>query len=432
MKKILIVSETIFSDRLFKTLGLAEATKFSVSFISSEKLFNLELDYFRTSQRPLSLRVIKLLKLIHKYVAPHGSDNSSLKDHFKIDSKNWSFLKVKLLQFLIFAYSHSGLIRDMSIFFLYNLTPSISEEFEQSIEEFDSVFFFSTGNLKQFLLLPIYKHFKKRDLFTFCYIQSWDNPTSKGYALFRPDHTFTWTELMRKELVQYMDFKLEKTSAIGTPIFKNRKLDKNKNKHILFATKSPKTYPHNSEVAEIIAKTIHNKDIEFTVRIHPLAISQNFLSESERIIELSQRYNFNILMPVAKSNILLNQDYDEDVEKNFIKSTLFISVFSTMNLESAHAGIETLNIDFDGIDANKFSSRQDISYDRRQVHNQRALKYNYIKNIKSKDELVSAVNQHILADLEKDEPFREELIRNECSPFFKKKDLENNIIKFIV
>ena len=93
--------------------------------------------------------------------------------------------------------------------------------------------------------------------------------------------------------------------------------------------------------------------------------------------------------------------------------------------------IETLNIDFDGNESDKFSYRQSIYFDRRQIHNRRALSYGFIKNIKNKNELVSAINQHIINGMDKNNLSRRELVKNECEPTFEKQNLEFTIHKLI-
>ena len=46
MKKVLVISETIFSDRLFKTLGLQSSSMFKSTLISSTQLNDIEKKYF--------------------------------------------------------------------------------------------------------------------------------------------------------------------------------------------------------------------------------------------------------------------------------------------------------------------------------------------------------------------------------------------------
>ena len=127
----------------------------------------------------------------------------------------------------------------------------------------------------------------------------------------------------------------------------------------------------------------------------------------------------------------LDEEYEKIAESSFYDATLFISVFSTMNLEAAFTNIETLNIDFDGSESDKFSYRQSIHFDRRQIHNKRALSYGFIKNIKNESELVSAINKHIIKGMDKNNLFQRELVKNECEPAFEKQNLEFTIDKLI-
>ena len=437
MKKVLVISETIFSDRLFKTLGLQSSSMFKSTLISSTQLNDIEKKYFvqinQNKSNFYKFTIIKFLSTIHKYVSPLNINRTSLNDHLEIDSQNWSFTKKALFRCIIYLFILFKPVRKISLILLKRFSPKLDEEFENYLDKFDAVFFFSLGNLKQTLILPIYKYFNKKKLPSICYIQSWDNPSTKGYTLIKPTITLTWTELMRKELVQYMDFNFNETKSVGTPIFANgnKKTKNSRKKHILFATKSPKTYPHNFEISKIIAKAIKNEDINYTVRIHPLAVSQSFINERDKIIELSKNYGFNVLVPSSSSKILLNEEYETLSKNIFYDASLFISVFSTMNLEAAFMNIETLNIDFDGNESDKFSYRQSIYFDRRQIHNRRALSYGFIKNIKNENELVSAINQHIINGMDKNNLSRRELVKNECEPTFEKQNLEFTIHKLI-
>ena len=225
MKKVLVISETIFSDRLFITLGLKSSSMFETTLISSTQLNDIEKKYFvqinQNKSNFYKFKIIKFLIAIHKYVSPLNTNRTSLNDHLEIDSQKWSFTKKALFRTITYLFILFQPIRRMSLILLKMFSPKLDEEFENYLDQFDAVFFFSLGNLKQTLILPIYKYFNKKKLPSICYIQSWDNPSTKGYTVIDPTITLTWTELMRKELVQYMDFNFNETQSVGTPIFAN-------------------------------------------------------------------------------------------------------------------------------------------------------------------------------------------------------------------
>ncbi len=433
MKKILVISETIFSDRLYDTLGFDELSKLEIDLMSSDEINLLQERYIENIKKKIISRflfkIFRFIRLIHRYVVPYGQMNSSASDHLKIDTNEWHWTKKNILKAFIFIYSRIGLCRRLSLYLLKILVPKIDKDLEVRLSNYDKVFFFSLGNLKPFFVVPLHNFFKKRNIKTICYIQSWDNPSTKGYALFKPDIILTWTELMRNEIKNYMDYPIKKTYAVGSPLFKDHKLDENRNESILFATKSPKTYPHNSFISEMIAIEAKKNNIDFTVRIHPLAITQKFINESDKILKLSKKYGFKVLLPNIDSNKnLLNKDYDKIANDSFYESTLFISVFSTMNLESVNLGINTINIDFQDEERKDISPRMDIKYDRRQVHNARALSYGCIRNVRSRTELIVAIKDHLLSKKYSTDVKREFFIQNECLPLYDKSVLESFLI----
>jgi len=120
-------------------------------------------------------------------------------------------------------------------------------------------------------------------------ILSWDNTTTHGMAAAAPDQVIAWTDNMRKELIELHDIPAERIFVGGVAhfdhyykedTFKTKielcdylKIDPNK-KLLFFVTKSPSSYPWNSEIAEIILRAIQEKrinpDCQLLVRIHPL------------------------------------------------------------------------------------------------------------------------------------------------------------------
>ena len=293
MKRILVVCETIFSDRLASTLGLRDFHNLKVDVMHSSEINKLQNLYLKETQRNIlsrsKFKLVKFIRLIHRYVAPFGIPNQSLMDHLEIDSINWRSSKKKTVKLIIKIYERFKFVRRFSIFTLTIIMPRISKDMQNKLCIYDGVFFFSLGNLKPFYVAPLHNFCKKKKIKTFCYIQSWDNPSTKGYALYNPDIILTWTNLMQHELRDYMDFPIERTHSVGSPLFIEDKLDININQHILFATKRPKTFPHKAYISEIIAKEAKKLDVRFSVRIHPWSVSQKNIDESKDIINVSKK-----------------------------------------------------------------------------------------------------------------------------------------------
>ena len=75
-----------------------------------------------------------------------------------------------------------------------------------------------------------------------------------------------------------------------------------------------------------------------------------------------------------KNDILLTEEYDQISRDTFLKSSIFISIFSTMNIESIFYDIPTINISYDYRE-DGHSQRQDIRIDANQIHNKRSLSF---------------------------------------------------------
>ena len=102
-----------------------------------------------------------------------------------------------------------------------------------------------------------------------------------------------------------------------------------------------------------------------------------------------------------------------------------------MNLESINQGINTINIDFQDDNKTDISPRMNIIYDRRQVHNIRALSYGCISNARTPDELVSLINNNIMSENDDKVIRKKDFINNECRPIYRKATLEELINTYI-
>ena len=142
---------------------------------------------------------------------------------------------------------------------LFFIPKDIARDIFPKLTEFN-VIVFSVGNLKSLSVLSFIgasKKFKGTKSFTF--IQSWDNPSTKGYGSLRTDFFLTWTELMREEIKLYQDIPSENSIAVGSPSLLPKK--------ILEKINYQSSYNHSdkqkiiSTLKEIFAESDnHNKD----------------------------------------------------------------------------------------------------------------------------------------------------------------------------
>jgi len=289
---------------------------------------------------------------------------------------------------------------------------------------------------------------KKLKINNFTAILSWDNTTTRGYPAALPNFIFSWTEIMKKELIEFSDCEKDKIDVSGVPHFDNyfskeNIIQKNffykkfgieeKKKIILFITKGPSTYQYNPNICEIIAKAIQEKNIQnchLITRIHPLFYKinlENGKSEFDEGLnifsELEKKYdNLSINYPEITS---LKQNYEmHKNEQIFFQNLIYhsdviVNIYSTVNIEGAIFNKPLINIDFDNLKAmyrwNKKYERQSIEIDRNLDHNQRIIKTDGVKNVSNEEELISSINFY-LKNPESDKDKRSIIIENEVGP----------------
>ena len=61
--------------------------------------------------------------------------------------------------------------------------------------------------------IHVVKEAKKRNIQTICFVEGWDNLTSKGPFSVIPDHILVWNEQMKREIVDYHQFPGEKVAV---------------------------------------------------------------------------------------------------------------------------------------------------------------------------------------------------------------------------
>lgn len=434
-KKVLVLSETIFADRLFDTMRFGEMNGAAMVSYNLNSLNKFEKGYSAFVKKgAITLfrwKIVRFWRQVARYVAPVGCDTTSLDDHYDVDCLAWSWRK----RFLIWSTSRvlrkSAFLRRLILGLVTRLIPTHYDFMVREFGHFDAVIVFSLGNLRSAAVPAIAKFFQSRGKPVIAYIQSWDNPTTKGYRCLRPDRVLCWTELMRDEVAAYMDVGHERSIAVGVPIFDEvEHIDRREAGHILLATKSPKSYQHNSDLAALIGTFAKSLGLRFTVRMHPLSLDNAFADELTRMKSYAADLGFDIIYPKHDDNgAILSQDYERKAAQIFQDIDVFVSIFSTMNLEAVNAGKATINIDFELGETQSDTGRHDIVIDRRQIHNQRALSYGGIRNVQS----VGALYQAILACRDAPQAIeancRAKLIEAECRPIYDPRHVNEIISK---
>jgi len=144
-RRVLVISENIFSDRLFNSLGLKNSNAPEFIFLSSKELANLEENFeqevksnFHLKSR---LKIFKFFKSLFKYVAPAGKDLSSVSNTFQVESYNWNFLKKNIFKYLIYLLSRYQYFRKFSRKLIISLL-NLESRYIPELDNIDGVFTF--------------------------------------------------------------------------------------------------------------------------------------------------------------------------------------------------------------------------------------------------------------------------------------------------
>ena len=430
-RRVLVISENIFSDRLFNSLGLKNSNAPEFIFLSSKELAKLEENFeqevksnFHLKSR---LKIFKFFKSLFKYVAPSGKDLSSVSNTFQVESYNWNFLKKYIFKYLIYLLSRYQYLRKFSRKLIISLL-NLESRYIPELDNFDGVFTFSVGNLKSNLVSIVALRALNKNLKVFSYIQSWDNPTTKGFPIFQPDFVYIWSDSMKEDVINNYEFCPNKMLIVGSPLFKKIEFSKTQNT-IMLALKSSKAYKDNVRIVNDLIEIRDQIKFDLYIRIHPLNLGNNSFQEMQELKYLAKKHNFQILLPNEnKNDILLTEEYDQISRDTFLKSSIFISIFSTMNIESIFYDIPTINISYDYRE-DGHSQRQDIRIDANQIHNKRSLSFGSIMDAKNKKELGKYINQILTNDSEITN--KSQFISYHCGPNYEFHRLKNHIRNFL-
>jgi len=206
-------------------------------------------------------------------------------------------------------------------------------------------------------------------------ILSWDNLTSKGIGVVKPDYAVAWNENMKWELENYHEIPSSRIFTGGIPIFdgyfsngflftesKFRKtlgLSKNR-KLILYGTSSPRLFRENLRIVHLMIEAIRNgqiaEQVQLIVRVHPaylIRCEESDAKELRLIQDLSSEYSDILFLSIPE---LMPRDYGYEITSDnqrllgsMLKySNVLITQFSTLMLEAAILDTPVINIGFDG------------------------------------------------------------------------------------
>jgi hypothetical protein len=195
-------------------------------------------------------------------------------------------------------------------------------------------------------------------------VTNWDHTTSKGTSGQLPNRVLAWGEVMREELEIHHDVPPENIDIVGplhydhyfeTSCFVDRvtfcshySLDSSR-KIVLYAGMSPRPYPWNPQVVEMLARGCtegrYGVDAQLLVRLHPSHLQgetdwpEQWRRETDAYADITARYPHVVIeTPVGqggKGSFDLSSNDSGTLANLLHHADVVVCYFSTLNLEAA-------------------------------------------------------------------------------------------------
>lgn len=203
----------------------------------------------------------------------------------------------------------------------------------------------------------ILREARRRGVTTAAVVLAWDNPTNKGYRGADPDHAVVWSQRMADQLALHHDFPPERISVGGVPhfdpylrdgalptrdeLFAEMGLDPDR-RLVLFAARSPASYPHSRVVADALARAVSEdalgRPAQLVVRLHPVSFRPGYSVPLEEYRSLdSEHPHVHLDVPTIRSQ-QLRSDMPASESRRLgalIKHCdVLVNAFSTTSLEA--------------------------------------------------------------------------------------------------
>lgn len=256
------------------------------------------------------------------------------------------------------------------------------------------------------------KEAKKRGIKTICFLEAWDNLSSKGPPAVIPDCMIVWNEFMKQEAVEYHGFPPDRIHVVGIPqfdiyhdpakflsrdqFFARYGLDANL-KLITYAVAAGEIAPEEPEVIELLYQAVMSGRIEIPaqilVRLHPqtrgkyLQAFQRFKARPRITVQQAGR--------VAKIQDGWDPSWDDMIRlsETMYHSDVVLNVGSTISLDAIAFDTPVIGVGFEGGERRDYVDSYRRYYD--YTHMNRIVKSGGLRVACSLDEMIAAVNQYL-------------------------------------
>lgn len=277
---------------------------------------------------------------------------------------------------------------------------------------------------------------RRRGVPTVAAIYAWDNPSTIGFSMARPDRVLAWSQQMRDEVILGSDLAARRVEVTGPAIFdvyatgdgpdrgdllRGFGLDPER-PLVFLGTMSPFQFPYNPTYTRLVAEAIARGriDAQLVVRLHPIY----YRDPARRILEreepewrrLSEEFPFLALSRPRVFSDALPLDMPDgemaEVAALVRHAGAVVSFFSTLQLEAAVADVPSVAIAFDLPEAPPETRRPSLF--EQHDHNRRVVESGSALIARSAAELVDGIAR-CLARPDEHRRERRRLAEQECA-----------------
>jgi hypothetical protein len=268
---------------------------------------------------------------------------------------------------------------------------------------------------------------KQRKIPNVAFILSWDNPTTKGPFPLKPERAIVWNEIMKRELVDYHDFRPEQVYVSGPPqfdlythhskflsrdaFFKKWGLDPTK-RLITYTTGSSGMLPFEDEMVDILYSQIQRgafkQACQLLVRLHPkdnFKLYARFENTPGLVIQTPGRQ--------GKTNDSWNPTPEDmyGLAETLYYSDVVVNIASTITIDAAAVDRPIVNASFDGKSVKPYEKSCRRYYDFN--HYKHVVNTGGIKISDNAEQLVKDI-QSYLDNPEQEKEGRERIRQEQC------------------
>ena len=242
-------------------------------------------------------------------------------------------------------------------------------------------------------------------------LYSWDNPSTKGLAICKPDKVFSWNQVMTKDIENFFEIEKKDISECGILHWSNYKEkltpinrpDIQDTLNISFFSSSPSNFENSySNLIDLLNYNNPKKKVKIIARMHPgyFVDKKYSLENSELQKNIKNKFGNKIEFINPKitrlnnnSDFLMNLNEDlNDIKYILSISDIVVTQYSTILLEALILKKSLINYSTGTYRNTPYSKKKIFSL---MHHLNFFLKYKLLKDINSKDLLYYEIDEII-------------------------------------